>query len=271
MGRDKVMHAAATLLAVAVASGCGGDDENKSTATIKSVPTTQQKAPTDKDARSSRTKKPTVRKQPAAEPSFENQTPLQRALREAGRKAPPSKRVGIVRTVTRMVLSRFGFSPTVTVASSGTAVRAALSRQEACTATSRTEGRLVSALRDGLPWLDSARIVVDRTGQPLSQYVRAHCRPVTLPKGNGPVRLLKSGTYLAKTGSFTIHSDRWTVEYINGGSYLQVVVLKSGVPSSAGVQVTKRGPGRRVFRGAGKVALQIAGSGEWIVRVRDGA
>jgi hypothetical protein len=277
-GRDRIVRAAATGLAVAFVSGCGGGDEGKPVATIQSVPTTQHKAPSETGSRAGQTEKRKPRKSRDATASLPgNISPLtenpsfQRALRKAARNAPASKRVKLVKILTRALLMRFGFTPAVTVGANGNTVRAALSAREACTATTGTEGRLVSSIREALPWLQSATIVVGQTGQRLSHYVRARCRPVVLPGGPGPVRVTKSGTHFGTTASFTVRSDRWTVEYINGGQYLQVIVLKSGAPSDAGVQVTRRGPGRQVLSGSGRVSLQVFGSGEWVVRVRDGA
>jgi hypothetical protein len=85
------------------------------------------------------------------------------------------------------------------------------------------------------------------------------------------VVLTLDGSHQATTRSFTVRSKRWTIEYVNGGSFLQVIPMKGDLPTAGAFSVSKRGSGRHVVAGAGTFRLSIGGTGTWVVRVRDGA
>jgi hypothetical protein len=267
VNRVRVIAGAALASFVVLLGGCG-EDGHRPTASIRSVPTVVRGVSATPGGPSARN-----RARAPARPKRQTQvggtSARERAIAGVLARLPQSKRVGIVATVARMTFSRFGFtSPQLTVAPSGYGLRASLSAREACTATESTEHNLVSVLRQGIFWLSAVQVAVGPT--PLSRYVRSHCRPVGPPEGSGPVVLTESGTSPATTGSFTVTGRRWAIEYFNGGSHLQVLVMKRGLPSGDPVLAAGRGPGRHMVTGAGKFTLQIAGSGEWIVRVRDG-
>lgn len=252
--------------------GCGGDD-GEPNASIESVPTTPGQAPGRESRRQARRGDSPKARLKESGVRFEPRTARERAIARAGARLPQRKRAEIVKTVASAVFSRFGFHPLkLTVTPSATGLRATLGAREACTATTTTERALASKVHEAIPWVRSVQIVVGSTGESVSRYVRTRCRPVELPGGDGPVVLTQRGTVMATTKSFTVHSDRWTVEYVNGGSRLHILVMKAGgLPSAGSFQVPKRGPGRHVVKGAGKFSLRIAGAGEWVVRVRDGA
>jgi hypothetical protein len=145
-----------------------------------------------------------------------------------------------------------------------------MERGQACHARAETEGNLAKAMRASIPWLGSVHVTVDPGGEGLSRYVRRHCRPPALPGGGGEVIFSAQGVGLSKTAHFTVRSSHWTVEYLNGARELHMLLLRDGQPTDGSVDVTTRGPGRHGFSGGGTYSLQIASTGEWLVRVRDG-
>ncbi len=273
-GRRKVARAA-TVAAGALAvglpvAGCG-DDSAGPTASIESVPTAPK---TTAGRPAPQGKRSTPRDPRAAAPGRRRsgaRGSTNQLFARALTRLPRSKRAGVTRGMARATLLRFGFAdPRVTVTSSGSTVAATIGKRDACTATRETSSRLAETLRQQIPWLRSVEIVVSPSGSPLSEYVRRHCKPAALPRGNGRVVLTATGASLKTTRSFTVRSRRWSVEYFNGGRHLIGFVLKGAGQSGDSFRTTKRGPGRHVFTGAGTFKLQIAGVGEWTVRVRDG-
>jgi hypothetical protein len=172
----------------------------------------------------------------------------------------------------QLSFSAFGFAPPkVSLASSGTSVRAIMGQNQVCTAMAGTEANLNTMVRKAIPWLSSAQIVVDPAGERLSAYVRRHCRPMELAGGQGQVVLSEQGIGVHQTKSFTVRARRWTVEYISGGRTLEILVMRNGFPAGGTAHAVGRGPGRQTISGAGTFTLQMATPGEWAVRVRDGA
>lgn len=263
--RHAVTYGVAAIVA-ASAAGCGGDDDAETQReAIKSVPTTGH-APRERGTgatrRGTRGAEPG---RPSAGRSGESRTG------RASKRRPKNGRDAAVAAVARLVFERYGFrAPQVTVTGSGTAARAAITRGEACKAWPRTGARLTTLLLQAVPWLRSARVVVGPAGPLLSAYVQEHCRPVELPRTAGTV-LLQRGTGLATTASFTVRSSRWSADFMNGGKLLQVSVMRGGVPHGTPVRMVGRGTGRHTFAGNGRASLRIIGTGEWVVRVRDGA
>jgi hypothetical protein len=185
---------------------------------------------------------------------------------------PPRRRRQLAMRTTRALLTQNGLRPSkVTVTSDGAVVTATVPARAACTATPATEQRMATAIRRSLPWVRRTRFVVGDSGQRLASYVRAQCRPVALPPGRGRVLMTQRGAGVANTRVFTTRSRRWTVQYVNRGTILHVLVMKGRSPLHTPVMATKPGAGRGVVTGAGRFRLRIAGAGEWVVRVRDGA
>jgi hypothetical protein len=85
------------------------------------------------------------------------------------------------------------------------------------------------------------------------------------------VALVHDGVGVETTKAFTVHSSRWSVEYLNGSGYLSVFVTRRARPVGQGFAINGRGAGRRTVDGGGTFGLRVVGVGEWIVRVRDGA
>jgi hypothetical protein len=68
---------------------------------------------------------------------------------------------------------------------------------------------------------------------------------------------------LSETEAFTVRSPRWTIEYLNGGGLLQIMLLKDGHPAGKPFVAQKRGPGRFVATSSGRFSMQIFGVGDW--------
>lgn len=276
--------AVAVAVGVALAAAGCGDSNQRPVASIKSVPTTpgtgspavKGSGKTERGAgqakpgssRGGSSQLPALPAQPGAGGSSQ----LQRAVSRAIQRLPRGKRDSYVTATALAVFAGFGFDGMqVVLSGGGTDVRGVMDRGQACSARAETEDNVTSTVRNAIPWLASMQVVVQPGGERLSRYVRAHCRPPALPGGAGEVVFSGQGVGLGKTRQFTVRSSRWTVEYLNGGRSLHMLVLGDRSSSSAPLDAAGRGPGRRTFSGPGTFSLQIAGTGEWLVRVRDGA
>jgi hypothetical protein len=167
----------------------------------------------------------------------------------------------------------FGFhSVALSVTPNGDGIRAAVATAGVCSSSPDVEGRIAARIRQAAAFVRSVQITVGRTGRSLSQYVRSSCGGLGLPAGgNGRILLTLRGSSFTTTKSFTVRSRRWTVEYVNGGTFLQVFPTEEDRPVPGSFTVTKRGPGKHVMKGAGTYRLKVGGMGSWVVRVRDGA
>jgi hypothetical protein len=296
--RRKPARAVTSALAVtvALAAGCGGSDDGDSdggrVASIESVPTTpgaglpaeesrRGGAGAGKGGADQRDPRPpgSSRGGPGGvpapglpgSPGTGASTQFQRRVAGVIRRLPRKKRDAHVRSTTRAVFAGFGFNRVnVVLTSDGEGVRATVGRDQACRARAQTESNLAKAMRAVIPWLGSTHVAVTPGGQRLARYVQSQCRAPSLPGGTGPVVYTGQGIWRGTTRRFRVRSRRWTVEYLNGGHTLHMIVLRNGRPSNASLDSGRRGPGRRTFSGPGTFSLQIASSGEWLVRVRDG-
>jgi hypothetical protein len=284
--RVRITQPGAVAIAVTVAlaaAGCGGENEKPATS-IESAPTTPRSASSDPASKpprraGGRGASPNDPRRPAdgapssptlpAQPGAGGASELQRGVARAIRRLPRGKRDSYVRSSALVVLAGFGFEgKRVVFDAAGTGVRAAIPRGQACSARAETEGNVAKVMRSSIPWLTYMQVVVEPGGQRLSQYVRANCRAPALPSGRGEVLLSTQGVGPGKTRQFRVRSRRWTVEYLNGGRSLHMLVLRDGYATGASLDATRRGPGRRTFSGPGTFSLQIASTGEWVVRVR---
>lgn len=273
--RATEMGSAVAVLAGAgfLAAGCGGSggDSGERVTSIESVPTTPRSAA----AKPGRTQKPgaSSESQRKRQGTLPKGTDLRGAAGRVLSALPPDKRAGLVTRAARHLLSSYGFrNASVSSSRGGTAVRAVLTPRESCNGTASTEDHFRDHLRKMLPFVRSTSISVGSTGQSLSRYVAGNCRSLEPPAGRGTVVLTRDGSGPSKTPSFTVRSRRWAVEYVNNSpGFFQVLVLKGSQPTGDVVSVLKRGAGRKVMSGSGRFRLQIVGTGEWTVRVRDGS
>lgn len=81
--------------------------------------------------------------------------------------------------------------------------------------------------------------------------------------------LSASGWGIATTESFTVHSRRWTIDYLNVGRFLEILPLRGSFPTAGAITATKRGAGSKVMTGAGTFRLKVGSTGQWTIRVRD--
>ena len=261
------------VCAALLQSACGGGEDkptDKPTVSIRSVPTTPKSAAGEKQARTAR-EKPATGSRPRPDSASTGLSGGQAArLRDAIERLPVSKRDRIVGQVVRAVVARFGFT-SASVATTGPGrVRVSIPAGTACGATPNTQEHLSATVRKGVPWVDSLQVVVGSSGRSLSEYVRSNCKSSSPPAGSGPVVLTEDGVGLATTRTFQIKSPRWSIEYVNVGTRLQILPLKNGAPIGS-IGIARRGRGRRMVKGSGRFSLQIGSAGEWMVRVRDGA
>jgi hypothetical protein len=264
--------AVAALGAGMLISGCGGGSSTQSGQGGSARPTSTIAAPKSSKGNHARSRhRVTHRGHPSG---GKRPGSLAEATKQAVQHLPPNKRAGVVRGVATNVFSVFGFSkPTLKVAPDGAGVEATVSSNDACSATADTERRIAARIRQAVSFVRSVQIVVGGSGVSLSDYVGRHCAGLGLPGGRGRVVLTQRaqpGAPLSATRAFTVHSSRWTVEYLST-QFLQVIPMKGRVPTRGIFVVRKRAAGRRIMSGAGTYRLRIIGTGAWTVRVRDGA
>lgn len=252
----------AALLAAALAvSACGGDDA----AGTSERSTTSGKPP----ARGDSSSPDRGAKRGARKGSRKRRASKGRS--GGGPAVPPEKRKAVAEKTARIVLTIFGYrNADVSATRDGTRVAARIAASEACEG-SAGESRIAARIRKAAPFVRTVEVTAGGNGQSLSGYVRSRCAPLRLPGGTGRVVLTKKGSGPTTTKTFRVRSRRWTIEYANGGSFLQVLPMKDSLPTLGVVSVTERGAGRKVQKGAGRYSLQINGMGRWAVRVRDGA
>jgi hypothetical protein len=189
-----------------------------------------------------------------------------------GRGLSPAQRIALARGAARSVLMQVGFSEAaIDVGGEGRTVAIAIPAGSACTASPGDETRIVHQLEQVAPFLSRVTVGVAGSGQSLSSYATARCPSSALPSAPGRVAYHQTGRGFATTGSFAVHSPRWTIDFENDGAFFAVFVLRSGKPLPRVITETQRSAGSKTFSGPGSFRLRISGSGRWTIRVRDGA
>jgi hypothetical protein len=255
----------ASLAAVVLAAGCGGQSDHSANSSrpqrnVSSAPTSN-----------------TPRQSPAKHAAKAHRHAARRhagvtkgGVYRAGSQVPASKRASVATRTARLVLSIFGLrASSLSASSDGTTVRADVAPGGACAIKSGTGQTATARLQKALPYVQSFQITV--AGQPLGQYLQRNCGQSPLPGGKGRVVLTQTGSGTSTTHSFTVRSSRWTVEYVNSGTFFQVFPLKGSFPRPGAFALRQRGSGRHVLTGKGTFRLKIGAIGDWTVRVRDGA
>lgn len=301
----------AVVIAIALAGGitlsaCGGGEEAKrserattSRASGDGAVTTSTTTPAPRDEqpparRQSRSKAPAIGKVLANKHAKRKPLPptikgLIRQLRrehvpksklraELYARLPAKYRVRVLRYFTPIILKAFDFKGAkVQVLPGGQIVKVMLPKREACKAHPDEAARIRRSLRRSispkrpLPYPRTVTVAVAGSGQPLAAYLAKSCKRIGLPGARGRIVFRKSGSHILATKRFRIRSKRWTVEYVNGGSFFQVFVRKGKAFQPDPINEFKRGSGKKTFTGRGRFSLYIAGSRDWTVRVRDGA
>ena len=161
---------------------------------------------------------------------------------------------------------------TLSATPNGDTIKATIPAADACSTGPDVQRKVAARIRQAVPFVRTVQITVGGTGKSLDDYSRTSCSGLGLPAGGkGRVLLTLRGSSFKTTQSFTVHARRWTVEYVNGGKFLQLFPIKGGLPTTGAFTATARGAGRHVFTGAGTYTLRIGSLGSWVVRVRDGA
>jgi hypothetical protein len=262
----------ATLIALA-ASGCG-EDSGGSTDGKALDATTPSKA--DETARKrGHTEKPENRRNPKARekrPEKAEQPSEPESLEEAVRRLPKPKRLRALRQRLRPILENAGIAgATVALSSDRKTLTLTVPASQACDATTTDEGRLAEGVREVLPFVRDVRILV-AGGTPLEDYAASHCERPALPPGRGRVVLEQSGFGSTTSKAFRIRSERWAVEYAQQSDFFSIFVAKgaSGQRYERGTVISQSpGSGRKTYKGPGTFRLEINGSGDWTVRVRE--
>ena len=219
-------------------------------------------------------KKPRARKRASAPTHHASTTPAHQPKPAKPKPTAPANRAHATaaRKTTLIVLGLYGMrAQTVSATRSGDGVHAAVGIADACPVDPTVEAQVVARIRKAVTFVHSVSITVAGTGQTLSAYARSSCAAPRLPGGPGRIVLTQTGSGSVTTNTFTIHSARWSIDYVNAGRLLAVLPLKGGVPTIGAFSVTKHGAGQHLVQGAGTYDLQVTGVGTWIVRVRDGA
>lgn len=150
----------------------------------------------------------------------------------------------------------------------GTVAEVVLLASQGCRAH-RDEGhRILAAARDMVPYLRTVTVTVGDDA--IATYQARECKPIELPPGAGQEVLTQNGSGADQTKEFTIRSDRWTVEWVNRGTFFQVWALKGDEAEEGPIVANTPGSGSRSFRGPGTFRLAVSGSGDWTVQVREG-
>jgi hypothetical protein len=179
--------------------------------------------------------------------------------------------VGAVRDLTDAVLAETGLrAASFSVTGDGRIVSIDVPRRAACTLTSGEPAQIERRIDGASQIVDRVTLQIHGWKPAADSYLRRHCRKTAASPGAGKVVYSAERSGVFGTRSFRVRSDRWTIEYDNASTVLQVFVYKRGKLRSVPVNVKVRGGGKRVLDGAGRYTLRIASTGKWRVRVRDG-
>lgn len=260
-----------------VLTACGDNEQGKQVATLAETTSTPTQNPATgaqpkTTTEAQRAEKEGGKKGTSTRPRSK-QPAKKRSAEKTLRRLPGRSRAGLARGIVPGVLKLLGFKKArVRVSPSGDAITVIIARAEACTAGPSDEARIAKRIKEPpLSFVRTVRVTVEGSGRRLTDYVAAHCKPRTIPRGRGKVVYEQSGSGIVRTEPFKIRAKRWTIEFENLGSFFQVFVYKGRKLQMTVISETRRGAGKKTFKGPGRFKLNISGSGDWTVRVRDGA
>jgi hypothetical protein len=273
--------AIALALLASVAAGCGGgsDSDNagpnpaassvagasKHAAPAKAAEPTS-KTKTAKDAEEGSAKKKSESKQSGDDAATDPQ--------EASKQPSAADREKLIRGAVVATLVRFNLRlADLAVKNRGSSITVFVTRASACNAVAKDEPNMVLLIKDGAPFVKSARFEVAGTDQQLGYYVLS-CKREKMPSGPGRVVFQHTGVSGPYTSPvFTITKKHWALEWENAGASMACIVLAVGGESKGGyfkpVGAQKKSTGRNEYTGTGKFRLMIDGAALWKVRVKE--
>jgi hypothetical protein len=189
-------------------------------------------------------------------------------VRKTLRGLSATQRANVVRKLTQTAFSFAGLKgATLVVAPDGKRVDVSIPPTQACSDRLASPAAVERVIRGTVQGLAQVRVMVERTSQSLAAYAATHCKSLSPPSLPGNVLLSQNGTGQATTRAFHVTSSRWTLAYNSAGNFFQVFAFKGKAPEKDAIALTKSGQGRHTFHGPGTFKLQIAGAGDWAIRV----
>ena len=261
------------LVALIALAGCGGDDDSAEPgAEVTAGPETNA-APGKSTGRMSKREKDgagengyEAKQKPAAK------KPAPESAEEAVAQLSPSARIRALRKLLRPVLKTYGLSvrrATITLSDDRRTVTISVPASQACRASTTDPERFTGVVRDAFPFVNVVRVVVDGD-QELADYAASNCNRKTLPpSGGGRVVFERSGYGNFDTKPVRIRSKRWVIEYAHQGDFFSVFVSKGGEYDPKVISDRRPSSARKSYKGPGTFKLNINGSGDWTVRVRE--
>jgi hypothetical protein len=196
----------------------------------------------------------------------------QHSKRQLSAKELTRARIGAVRDVVEATLVAAALNhSSFTVSGDGNRVEVSVARADACTVAPADAGRVTSQLTGALGTAHGVQVRVAGTKLTLPRYVKRNCMQAPAATGTGKLVFSSSSSGIVMTPAIRIRNSSWTVEWDSASSLLQIYLYKDGKLVSLAANQAKRGPGTRTFTDPGRYQLKVAGTGDWTVRVRDGA
>lgn len=187
---------------------------------------------------------------------------------DAAKRAADAANLAAARRTSRALVGALNLgTPVLTTNTDASTVTVAIPQANACSAGQGAQGTISKGLRQALPFVHKVSVTVSG-GQALSAYQASAC-PAHFATTKRPVLWSHSGSGTF-TQAFKVTGKSWTLDYATHGTFLQVLVLKSGVVQPNGISAGKKATGSMTYPGPGTFELRVAGDAIWSLRVVGG-
>jgi hypothetical protein len=179
--------------------------------------------------------------------------------------------ISAVRDLTNAVLVSVGLEfATFDVINGGKAVTINVPNKDACALSAGDATHISDRIIDGSSIIEHVTLRLT-SGVALPAYLKAYCRTTAAPAGLGPVLLSVADNGTMETAAFHAQRAGWTIDWTSYSGVLQIYIYRNHKLVSVAANQSGRGAGQKKSLTAGTYTLQIAGTGDWKVKVRDGA
>lgn len=271
--------AAAFLLSLVIAA-CGGDDDGNTagapSAGGDTVATTAEdaEAPDREESASDRGKRSERGTQGSAAAGGDQPggaagkrpTALPKTFKEALQRVSAARRQRLLTRALAPVIKVAGIrGAQFAMSADFRALTVDVPPSQACRANTKDAGVIQKGVKQILRFVESVTVVVG--GAPYTSWISSNCARDELEGGHGVV-FRRSGFGVAETRPFRVATNRFVIEYSHQGDFFSVFVRRGKKHLPNPINSDSPGSGRQAYPGPGTFRLEIAGSGDWTVRVR---
>jgi hypothetical protein len=179
--------------------------------------------------------------------------------------------ISAVRDLSNAVLLSVGLEfATFDVINGGKAVAVDVPDKDACTLSPADATHVSDRIVDGSGVVEHVTLRLT-SGGALLPYLKQHCHATATSAGLGPVLLSAADNGMMETAPFHARRAGWTIDWTSYSGLLQIYIYRDHKLVSVAANQSGRGAGQKKSLTPGTYTLQIAGTGDWKVKVRDGA